>query len=271
MFSFDASAQDFDCETSPNEFLRCWSFGSLISLLESATLQVFWTCKTKGAQPQRSGDFLKLANCQYWKMADSKKLHSCLGFYNPTKKIKRLYGFLFQFSILFFLFLAPLLSKIWGVIWDGIQKSNFFGCNGSCSPITRSTLHYQKEPSKSFWRSGVRATSSIVHSEDVYLLIQEMRAYLQWYKKNGAEPFFHRKSGRVVLSLLHVEHKGKAEFVRGINCEVSLPTGSICAERAAIANARTSFPSMIRKQMKGIAVLEVPLLNLGTNILNCFY
>lgn len=170
-----------------------------------------------------------------------------------------------------FLFLAPFLSKIWGVIWDGIQKSNFFGCNGSCSPITWSTLHYQKEPSKSFWRSGVRATSSIVHSEDVYLLIQEMRAYLQWYKKNGAEPFFHRKSGRVVLSLLHVEHKGKAEFVRGINCEVSLPTGSICAERAAIANARTSFPSMIRKQMKGIAVLEVPLLNLGTNILNCFY
>lgn len=68
-----------------------------------------------------------------------------------------------------------------------------------------------------------------------------------------------------------MEHKGKAEFVRGINCEVSLPTGSICAERAAIANARTSFPSMIRKQMKGIAVLEVPLLNLGTNILNCFY
>ena len=105
----------------------------------------------------------------------------------------------------------------------------------------------------------------------MYLLIQEMRAYLQWYKKNGAEPFFHRKSGRVVLSLLHVEHKGKAEFVRGINSEVSLPTGSICAERAAISNARTAFPSMIRKQMKGVAVLEVPLLNLGTNILNHFF
>lgn len=65
VFFLDASAQDFDCETSPNEFLRCWSFGSLINLLESATLQVFWTCKTKGAQPQRSGDFLELANCQY--------------------------------------------------------------------------------------------------------------------------------------------------------------------------------------------------------------
>ena len=64
-FFLDALAQDFDCETSPNEFLRCWSFGSLINLLGSATLQVFWTCKTKGAQPQRSGDFLELANCQY--------------------------------------------------------------------------------------------------------------------------------------------------------------------------------------------------------------
>ena len=50
-------------------------------------------------------------------MADSKKLHSCLGF-ETNKNI----GFLFLFSILLFLFLAPLLSKIWGVIWDGIQK-----------------------------------------------------------------------------------------------------------------------------------------------------
>ena len=25
-FLGDALAQDFDCETSPNEFLRCWSF-----------------------------------------------------------------------------------------------------------------------------------------------------------------------------------------------------------------------------------------------------
>eukprot|EP00435_Cladocopium_sp_Y103_P010567 s57_g2.t1 len=88
-----------------------------------------------------------------------------------------------------------------------------------------------------------------------------MRRYIDEYKKNGAEPFFHRKSGRVVLSLLHVEHEGKAQFVRGINSEVSLPTGSVCAERTAIGNARAFFPNIIREQMKGIAVLEVPLLN----------
>ena len=106
----------------------------------------------------------------------------------------------------------------------------------------------------------VRSIADVPESEDVHLLTQKMRAYLQWYKQNGTEPFFHRKSHRVVLSLLHVEHKGKAEFVRGINSEVSLPTGSICAERAAIVNARTSFPNVTRKQMKGIAVLEVPLI-----------
>ncbi len=65
-FFLDTLAQDFDCENSPNESLRCWPFGSLINLLAFfATFQVFWTCKTKGAQPQRSGEFLELANCQY--------------------------------------------------------------------------------------------------------------------------------------------------------------------------------------------------------------
>lgn len=112
---------------------------------------------------------------------------------------------------------------------------------------------------KSFTR--VRPLADVPEQDDVFLLTQKMRAYLQWYKKNPTEPFFHRKSGRVVLSLLHVEHQGKAEFVRGINSEVSLPTGTLCAERAAIVRARTDFPHISRKQMKGIAVLEVPLLN----------
>ena len=109
--------------------------------------------------------------------------------------------------------------------------------------------------------AGVRPLSSIPEADDVHLLTKEMRRYIGEYKRNGAEPFFHRKSGRVVLSLLHVEHEGKDQFVRGINSEVSLPTGSVCAERTAIGNARASFPNIIRKQMKGIAVLEVPLLN----------
>ncbi|CAJ1442858.1 unnamed protein product [Effrenium voratum] len=116
---------------------------------------------------------------------------------------------------------------------------------------------------KSYTR--VRSMSQLPETDDVRILTQQMRAYLNWYKANGTEPFFHRKSGRVVLSLLHVEHRGKAEFVRGINSEVSLPTGSICAERAAIVNARTTFPNINRKQMKGIAVLEVPLLNTWTS------
>lgn len=67
-------------------------------------------------------------------MADSKKLHSCLGFVTHEKK-KNIWISLSIFYLAF-LFLAPFLSKIWGVIWDGIQKSNFFGCNGSCSPMT---------------------------------------------------------------------------------------------------------------------------------------
>jgi cytidine deaminase len=52
----------------------------------------------------------------------------------------------------------------------------------------------------------------------------------------------------------------KAKFFRGINTEVSLPTGSLCSERCAIGSALSSDPSIIRKDLKMICVLALPLL-----------
>ncbi|CAE7681481.1 NPC1 [Symbiodinium sp. CCMP2592] len=104
----------------------------------------------------------------------------------------------------------------------------------------------------------VRHASALQKQEDVYKLTAEMRSYLTWYRRSGMDPFFHRKSDRVVLAVLHVEDGGQARFARGINSEVSLPTGSICAERAAIGNARANYPGVVCSHMKGIAVLEVP-------------
>merc|ERR1711969_450671 len=57
-----------------------------------------------------------------------------------------------------------------------------------------------------------------------------------------------------------VEVDGEPRFVSGINAEVSLPTGSVCAERSAIVAARAKFPSVSRADFAGIAVVEVPLL-----------
>jgi len=90
-------------------------------------------------------------------------------------------------------------------------------------------------------------------------LTRKMQEYASWYRDNPADLFFHRKSGRVVLAILHLEFNGRSEYVRGINSEVSLPTGSVCAERACIVKARSDFPEVTRENMKGIAVLEVPM------------
>jgi len=89
------------------------------------------------------------------------------------------------------------------------------------------------------------------------MLTAKMSEYIKWFRESGVEPFFHRKSNRVVLALLHLEINGSSHYVRGINSEVSLPTGSICAERAAIIKARTEIPGLKRSHMKGIAVIDV--------------
>ena len=78
------------------------------------------------------------------------------------------------------------------------------------------------------------------------------------------DPWFHRKSEKLVLAVLMVWVQGKPRFVAGINAEVSLPAGgSFCAERSAIVAARAKFPWLSRGDFAGIAVLEVPLV-LGT-------
>lgn len=104
----------------------------------------------------------------------------------------------------------------------------------------------------------MRSVTDLAECDPVGKLTRQMQEYLEWYDRCGAEPFFHRKSQRVVLALLHVKVDGESHYVRGINSEVSLPTGTICAERAAIVKARTDLPGIRREHMKGIAVLEVP-------------
>ena len=83
------------------------------------------------------------------------------------------------------------------------------------------------------------------------------------------DDWYHRQSGCIVLAVCQwrkakekLESDGDAngdEFIytHGINIEVSLPTGSICAERAAITQAHTNFPALQGKgNLVAVAVFE---------------
>lgn len=72
------------------------------------------------------------------------------------------------------------------------------------------------------------------------------------------ERFWLRKSNKPVLSVLLVQREGgPLRMHRGINLEVSMPTGSLCAERNVIGTAFAADPSLRREDLRAIAVLAV--------------
>lgn len=80
--------------------------------------------------------------------------------------------------------------------------------------------------------------------------------------KNDIEKFWLRKTHKPVLAVLLVQTKDMDTPVlyRGQNMEVSMPTGSLCAERNVIGSALAENPALRREDLKVIAVLAVPLL-----------
>uniref|UniRef100_M4BQJ0 Uncharacterized protein n=1 Tax=Hyaloperonospora arabidopsidis (strain Emoy2) TaxID=559515 RepID=M4BQJ0_HYAAE len=78
--------------------------------------------------------------------------------------------------------------------------------------------------------------------------------------------FWLRKSRKPVLAVLLIEKAASRSnesptvvVQRGMNCEVSMPTGSLCAERNAIGSALASDPTLTRRALKMIAVLGLNL------------
>jgi len=77
------------------------------------------------------------------------------------------------------------------------------------------------------------------------------------------DELYHRKSGQIILSVVQwrystVEIKSDQYcYTNGINLEVSLPTGTICAERAAITRAHTDYPNNIVRYISAVAVLQL--------------
>jgi cytidine deaminase len=70
--------------------------------------------------------------------------------------------------------------------------------------------------------------------------------------------FWLRKTQKPVLCVLLVQREGgPVHMHRGINLEVSMPTGSLCAERNVIGTAYATDPSLRREDLRMIAVLAV--------------
>ncbi|ETV94747.1 hypothetical protein H310_11709 [Aphanomyces invadans] len=118
---------------------------------------------------------------------------------------------------------------------------------------------------------NVEATPAIAVAEltdpIVTRLVNEVKSFrdqfVQGEHLGEVGQFWLRKSRKPVLAVLLIEKlvDGTPTIVvhRGMNCEVSMPTGSLCAERNAIGSALANDPTLLRQSLKMIAVLSVTL------------
>jgi len=137
---------------------------------------------------------------------------------------------------------------------------------------------------KTFWHESKIVTSDIeVHSFEemetlppvgtsqlhdrpiVDQVVSEMKKFRDDFVKilsnntNEIRAFWLRKTHKPVIAVLAVQTQDdKVKLYRGTNMEVSMPTGSLCAERNVIGTALADNPSLRRQDLKVIAVLAVP-------------
>ncbi len=103
------------------------------------------------------------------------------------------------------------------------------------------------------------------------MVVEEMNRFREEFaailtnpqRDNDLGNFWLRKTKKPVLSVLLVEKNGNAKLYRGTNMEVSMPTGSLCAERNVIGSALADDVTLMREDIKIIAVysVNVPILS----------
>lgn len=112
---------------------------------------------------------------------------------------------------------------------------------------------------------------------NVQLLVAEMEkfigdlnnAYTGNVGDNDLSSFWHRKTGKPVLAVLLVQKPGQdPKLFRGTNMEVSMPTGSLCAERNVIGSALAADLTLKRQDLKMIAVYSATSLQQRDGILS---
>ena len=107
---------------------------------------------------------------------------------------------------------------------------------------------------------------------NMLLVVKEMKVFRDKMLRslseaNDIHKFWLRKTHKPVLAVLLVQSKDmkKPIVYRGTNMEVSMPTGSLCAERNVIGSALADNPCLKREDLKLIAVLAVPFSGNNSN------
>ncbi|MAD61698.1 MAG: hypothetical protein CMH49_09365 [Myxococcales bacterium] len=146
----------------------------------------------------------------------------------------------------------------------------------SCTPERPSRIYRPREKEMSSINEWIKIENTPL-DQATNLAIKELRewrkdylqqrqtrpAVLKRYRRDE-EVFFHRKGLKEVLCVVVIKDRfgvegsaGKLVPIRGINAEVSLPTGTLCAERNAIGTALCRFPRLERRDIMAVAVLSL--------------
>ena len=105
-----------------------------------------------------------------------------------------------------------------------------------------------------------RPFQKLASQDPAYQVTVRLKRFFQRVAEEKLDADFHRLSGRVVLAVVMLRRSdGTCEFYEGVNTEVAIQTGSLCAERAAIAAARADIPSLARFEICAIGTIYAPL------------
>ena len=155
----------------------------------------------------------------------------------------------------------------------------------ACTPSSPSRVYRPKDKELASIKEWV-AVDEVQLDSVALLAVNELRRWRTDYieqrqlrptelkESNKEAVFFHRKGLKEVLCVLVIIDRhgiegdpGDLVAIRGINLEVSLPTGTLCAERNAIGTALCRFPRLERRDIQAVAVLSLDpspkLANLG--------
>lgn len=109
--------------------------------------------------------------------------------------------------------------------------------------------------------------------EPLHLLVKEVVKFKAEFtevvsgqsRQHDLSSFWMRKTRKPVLAVLLVSGPNNTyRLFRGVNMEVSMPTGSLCAERNVIGSALASDLSLGREDILAVAVLSVQLYSPAT-------
>ena len=145
----------------------------------------------------------------------------------------------------------------------------------ACTPHQKSRAYNAKSRSLSSIKDWVKVNEAQLN-DAARVAVSELRAWREEYLSqrvmrpeelrtaNKEAVFFHRKGLKEVLCVVVIADRhgvegeaGQLVAIRGINLEVSLPTGTLCAERNAIGTALGRFPQLERRDIKSVAVLSL--------------